>query len=307
MRKLVKVTAAVIVLAVLLSGCQSPSGQIEVRVIVTRDFGNELLLNEVVTVDDGSTAMDALKQVAEVETAHGGGFVNAINGVRSSAGKDWFFYVNGILLNVGASGYILCQGGVEHWDFHDWGFYDFIPAIIGDFPEPFVHGYEGEVRPTVVIYRGGLEKEAGDVAGVLTQLGVGNVSVVGSGELSQDEKEWCNLILLGDMDSELISELNQVRDRLSFYAYFEGGGLVVLNSEGEVGAEYGAGSGLIQATQNPWNPNGIGACQNVVWMVSGTDEAGVRDAVDILVSRYAEFQYAFAAVIAEGEVIKVPR
>ncbi|GAI85551.1 unnamed protein product, partial [marine sediment metagenome] len=36
---------------------------------------------------------------------------------------------------------------------------------------------------------------------------------------------------------------------------------------------------LIQATQNPWNPKGIGACENVVWLVSGTDEAGVKDAI----------------------------
>jgi hypothetical protein len=306
--KLVKVAAAVIALAVLLSGCRLlPSEPIEVGVIVTRSFGNGLLLDERVTVDDGSSARDALEQAASVETAYGGGFITAINGVPSTAGEDWFFYVNGILTNVGAGGYALHEGDVERWDFHSWGFYSFVSALVGDFPEPFVHGYGGEVCPAVVVYQPGLEDEAGDVAGMLARLGVGNVSAVTAAELSPEEKEWCNLILLGALDCELVSELNQLRDELCFYAYFEGGELLLLDSRGEVAGEYGAGCGLIQAAQSPWNPGGIGACQNVVWMVSGTDEAGVRDAADVLVNRSAELRHAFAAVIAGGEVIKVPQ
>ncbi|GAH87609.1 unnamed protein product, partial [marine sediment metagenome] len=126
-------------------------------------------------------------------------------------------------------------------------------------------------------------------------------------ELSENEKESRNLLLLGTMDCQHISELNQAWNRLGFFAYFKNGNLVVLNTEGEVVTEYGAGVGLIQATQNPWNPKGIGACENVVWLVSGTDEAGVKDAIHALVNRYTEFQYACAAVVANGEIIKVPQ
>ena len=111
-------------LAVPLGGCQStPSGQIEVRVIVTQDFNSTLMLDELVTLDDGSTAMDALQQVAIVETKYGGGFVEAINGVGSQypgTNKDWFYYVNEVSPNVGAAAYILHDGDVEHWDFHEW-------------------------------------------------------------------------------------------------------------------------------------------------------------------------------------------
>jgi len=307
MKKLVKL-AAVVALAVLLSGCRPPtSEQIEVRVIVSHDFGNEALLDELVMVDNGSSALDALEEVASVETAYGGGFVTAINGTSSAAGEDWFFYVNGILTNVGARGYALRQGDVERWDFHTWGFCSFVSALIGDFPEPFRHGYGGEVSPTVVVYPPGLENEAGDVAARLAQLGVGNVSTVTAAELSPEDKGRCNLILLGARDCELVAEVNQLRDELCFYAYFEGGELLLLDSRGEVAEEYGAGCGLIQASQNPWNPSGIGACQSVVWVISGTDEAGVRNAVDVLVNHSAELGHAFGAVIAGGEVIKVPR
>lgn len=120
------VVIAVIVaclLVVPLSGCQStPSGQIEVRVIVTQD-NSTLMLDKLVTLDDGSTAMDALQRVATVETKYGGGFVGAIDGVRSQypgTNKDWFYYVNGVSPNKGAAAYILHDGDVVHWDFHEW-------------------------------------------------------------------------------------------------------------------------------------------------------------------------------------------
>ncbi len=124
---LLKLVAIAIVVACLLaiplSGCQStPSGQIEVRVIVTQD-NSTLIPDKLVKLDDGSTAMDALQRVATVETKYGGGFVEAINGVRSQylgTNKDWFYYVNEVSPNVGAAAYILHDGDVVHWDFHEW-------------------------------------------------------------------------------------------------------------------------------------------------------------------------------------------
>jgi hypothetical protein len=81
------------------------------------------MLDKLVTLDDGSTAMDALQRVATVETKYVGGFVEAINGVRSQypgTNKDWFYYVNEVSPNVGAAAYILHDGDVVHWDFHEW-------------------------------------------------------------------------------------------------------------------------------------------------------------------------------------------
>ena len=89
-----------------------------------------------------------------------------------------------------------------------------------------------------------------------------------------------NLILIGSIDTELILELDRNWRRLGFFAHFQNGNIVTLNAKGDIAATYGTGVGLIQATQNPWHPNGIGACESVVWMVSGTDEVGVKAAVD---------------------------
>lgn len=284
--------------------------QIMVRVVVTENFGQKLIFDKLLEVSSGSSAMETLRKVAEVKTEYGGGFVDAINGIRSgfSGGttRDWFVYINGILANTGVLDYTLHNGDVQHWDIHDWGFRQFIPAIVGGFPEPFLHGYSGRISRTVIAFDKGFEEEAENLKQVLVRMGTGNVSAKTITQLTQSDKETCNLILLGTLDAVILAELNQIWKKLGFFAFFRNGKLVVLNLEGKETVEHGAETGLIQATQSPWNPKGIGACENVVWMVSGTDSAGVRNALDIMMNRAIDWQYACAAVITSRGVIRVP-
>ncbi len=288
-------------------------GTLMVRVVATQNFGEELIFDETLEVAPDTSAMAALMKVAEVETAYGGGFVNGINGVRSGyTGRektemDWFFYVNGIQSNVGALDYKLQNGDVQHWDFHSWSFRHFIPAIIDGFPAALRSGFGGKVSPNLIVCQDNIKESAKKLQKKLVKLGVNNISIRSFSEFTVNEKESSNLILVGLPDNNLISELNQNWQRLGFFAYFENGNLIVINSGGEVTAKYGAGAGLIQVTQNPWNPKGIGACENVVWLVSGTDEAGVGNALDTLINHHSEFQYACAVVVADGRIIEVPQ
>lgn len=302
---------------VILAACSSspserPVTDTAVKIAVTQNFGRELILERSLNIKDGVSVLDALKQVARVETAYGGGFVSGINGIRSSyagggrAKEDWFFYVNGLISNAGASDYVLQPGDTAQWDFHDWNLHSFTPAVIGHFPEPFLHGYGGKTRPTVIVHTDKFREGAGTLVRRLGELGVSAVSKEFSA-LSPSEKENNNLILIGTPDVEAISELNRHWKRLGFFACFADGNLVVLNAAGEVTGKYGNSAGVIQATQNPWNPNGIGAGENVVWLVTGTDEAGVRAAIDVLVDRNTDLRYAHAAVIVNREIVKIPR
>ncbi len=192
----------------------SESNATTAMVVVTRNFGTEVILAKEIEVGDGPSAMEALKRVADVKTAYGEGFVVDINGVKSGhtegESADWFFYVNGILANTGALGYNLRGGDIEQWDFHDWSFHAFIPAIIGHFPEPFRHGYRGNICPTIVVYDEGLGETAQALADRLKGLGVKDVFVQNVKGLSQESKKQSNIILLGTANHELISELNRI-------------------------------------------------------------------------------------------------
>ena len=284
-----------------------------VKVVVASDFGKEILLEKTVEIGQNTTALDALQQVAEVETKYGGGFIRAINGISSEyegvnrIRKDWLFYVNGISANIGAGDYILRDGDIEHWEFRDWSFGQFVPAIIGDFPEPFLHGYGGVVYSTIIAYQGGWEGDARRIADRLSQLGVKSIHTKSINALMLNEKESSNLILLGTIDCRSMEELNQIWDRLGFYIHFKDDRLKVFAMEGNLATEYTAEAGFIQATQSPWNPKGIGVCENVVWVVSGLDETGVKNAVDNLVSHHDGFEYACGIVLAGGEIIRVPQ
>ena len=312
MKKILTVAITLFVLAGILVGCATTTTppttaeQISVRVIATRDFGAEFIFDRTAEVVAGITAEKALGQVAELGKA--GSYVEGIDGLYGTSTEYWFYYLNGVMANVFASGYKLQPGDMQHWDYHDYNYtMQGCNAIIGDFPEPFLHGYGGKVSPTVVAYTGNLEGEAERLKSRLGELGVKEVSVRSAIELPTGDKGLSNLILMCTMDFELVAELNEVYDRVGLFAHFKDGKLQAFNSKGEVSAEYGAGCGVIQAAQNIWNPKGSWNCETVVWMVSGTDEAGVKSAVEALLDRYSEIQYASAVVIADGEIIKIPQ
>ena len=313
-RALALIFVLLVLLAAIFSGCpaQPPAAGSDqpatVTVAVTRDFGQELILAEELIIEDGTDAMTALKTVAEVEAKYGGGFVAAINGIKSEEADqmDWLYYINGISLSLGAKDYRLGDGDIEHWDFRDWSYQQMIPAIIGAFPQPFLSGIKGEVKPTVVVYDAPFAEEAGALKAKLEGRGVAEVRLESAETLSDGVKEQNNLIMVGRADNGLILELNELPKKMGFFAYFEGGKIIVLNEKGEPAGEYGAGWGLIQATQNPWSPGGIGSGEGCVFIVSGGDETGIRSAAQALIDNSDGLHYAYAVLVNNNEIIKIP-
>jgi hypothetical protein len=117
---------------------------------VTRDFGASLVTTRRVAA--GQSALTALRRSTQVETSYGGRFVESVAGVAGSRshGRDWIYYVNGIEAGTGAADYELHPGDREWWDLRAWSDLLQTPVVIGDWPEPFVHGFEGR-RPRVQV------------------------------------------------------------------------------------------------------------------------------------------------------------
>ena len=144
-----------------------PSGPAAVQVTVTRDFGADGLVHA--RAAPSQSAMNALRRNADVSTAYGGRFVSSINGIAGNTGNgwDWFYFINGIEANRGATDYTLHPGDHEWWDYRYWASYIHVPVAIGAWPEPFVHGFKG-TQPRVRV--SGL-KCSNQLAGALKTAG----------------------------------------------------------------------------------------------------------------------------------------
>jgi Domain of unknown function (DUF4430) len=137
--------------ACLLAGCgEEAAGEGEARLWITRDRGAEVVMDT--TVPAGISALEALRRKAEVETRYGGRFVQAVDGIEGDLARqrDWFWFVNGYEGDRSAADYELHDGDVLWWDHRSWAGEMRQPVVVGAFPEPFLHGYDGKRRPAVV-------------------------------------------------------------------------------------------------------------------------------------------------------------
>jgi hypothetical protein len=145
--------ALLLAAACLLVGCgEEAAGEGTARLWVTRDRGSEVVMTT--TVPAGISAMEALRRKAEIETRHGGRFVQSIEGIAGDISKqqDWFWFVNGYEGDRSAAEYRLHDGDVLWWDHRSWEQQMRQPVVVGAFPEPFLHGWGGKRRPAIVIY-----------------------------------------------------------------------------------------------------------------------------------------------------------
>lgn len=269
-------TLVVVAAAVTTSGCGlgAGPGTHNAAVTVTRNFGSTRVANVSEPHVAGSeTVMRMLERHFRVQTRYGGGFVEAIDGVSgSSSHRDWFYYVNGVEAAKGAAATPVHRGDRIWWDLHDWSATQTIPAVVGSFPEPFLHGVGGKRLPTTIQCAPGVERACQRVSGelaaehvpVATQL-IGTGS--GTDSLAVVVGPW------RDIQPEIVAELVDHGPAASgVYARFSQGGNVMelLDPRGQVARRLGPGAGLIAATAE-------GSSQPT-WLVTGTDLAGVSAA-----------------------------
>jgi len=261
--------------ALLLASCglgpgQAPGG---VQLTVTREFGAHAMRSFAAPrVHGQETVMSLLMRNATVRTRYGGGFVQSIDG--RSGGEaggepvDWFYYVNGVEAGRGAAATNVHAGDRIWWDLHDWSQTEDIPAVVGSFPEPFVHGVGGRRLP-VRVECAQLEGEAcRTVALRLRAVGVPvALAAVGPG----DEPETLR-VMVGPWSAIAASPTGQSIESgpkaSGVYARFapDGQTLTVLDPRGRVARTLTAGAGLVAAT--------AASGEDPVWLVTGTDEAG---------------------------------
>lgn len=299
--------AAGLTLAAAAIGCGAGAGAepTSVKLTVTDGFGAKTLLEEPgAKVAGGDTVMRFLQRNAKVETRYGGGFVQAIDGVKGgrtgSRPVDWFYFVNGILEDEGAASTEVRQGDRVWWDRHDWGSATNTPAVVGSFPEPFVSGMDGKKFSTRIECDEAITDACDTVQKKFNEdLGL----VVGKSRIGT-EGGFENLrVIVGRWPSVRVDRsLVRIEDgpkSSGVYAKMtkDGKTLTVLNAQGKSVQELGPGTGLIAATR--WREDAP------TWVVTGTDDAGVRAAAAALDESALGEKFALA-ISPEGQAVALP-
>ena len=167
-----------LVVVCLLAGCGGSSEEAgTAQLWVTRDRGQELVLDA--EVPAGQTLMRALASELDIETRYGGRFLQSAAGLEGSLDgqRDWFWFVNGYEGNRSAAEYKLRDGDVAWWDYRSWEREGEARVVVGAFPEPFVHGFGGDVRPAAVRYAPSEKARAEELA---SEVGADSVAPLGT-------------------------------------------------------------------------------------------------------------------------------
>jgi hypothetical protein len=291
--------------AATLAGCGlgPGAGTSQVSLTVTRGFGERRIGTVNSNHIPGSeTVMRMLERSFKVQTRYGGGFVQSIAGITGSASRyDWFYYVNGIQAAQGAASTAVHRGDRIWWDLHDWAATDSVPAVVGSFPEPFVHGIGGRRLPTVIECAPGATGACTKVSAELKAAGVPVASQLlgtgsGTDSLGVIVGTWAQI--RGVVAAALVQ---RGPGRSGVYAKFAGPprspSLQLLDPAGQVVRTLGAGSGLIAATRDN--------VSQPVWLITGTDSTGVAAAAAALTA--ARLHNHFALAVGGGGVdVPVP-
>jgi|YNPNPStandDraft_1061719.scaffolds.fasta_scaffold01720_8 hypothetical protein len=279
-------------------------------VVITIDYGEELVLTQQIQSNDSLSAFDALCRVATVGS--NGGFVNSINNVTSTysifneESKDWFYYINGVLSPVGSQAYMVHDGDVIHWDYHTWVDYKSSTVIIGDYPEPFLHGFNGKRPGSFIVYTSDFIDEAEEVRETLLSLYSVNSSLIPVNSLNNEVKTRGNLILIGTLDDHpLIKSIMDSSSMLGLFIRYKDNGIEILDELYRSTGYFDHG-GCIIALQNHWNPKGSVHGENIIWIITGVTSSDVEKACDLLCYKADVIRYANSVVVIDDEVMRVP-
>ena len=272
-----------------------------VKLLVTGDFGSRPVGSQGPPVVRGAeTVMSLLERNHTVTTRFGGGFVQSVEGLAggSEGGRpvDWFYYVNGVQAGQGAAATNVHPGDHIWWDRHDWSQTESIPAVVGSFPEPFLNGLEGKRLP-VRVECSAAEAACHTVTERLRAAGVpAAVSAIGAGggkTLRVLVGPWRAVSL-----EPGVAALERGPRTSGVYARLAGDGATItaLDADGLPVRTLASGTGLIAATRQRE--------EAPVWVVTGTDAAGVRAAA----GAFDEGSLAgrFAVAVRAGVVIALP-
>ena len=190
------------------------------------------------------------------------------------------------------------DGDVAHWDIMKYvnseesGIF-FKPRPIMDYPEPFLHGYNGTVWNITIVYPAG-DKSYNDIAlnikKKLNESGVPNenINITTDVNLTNDEKRGNHLILLGTpTENNITAEVNANHTEVGMPVYYD-------TSTGKfvddvTDTPLGEGAVIVEACDNPFNNVDINDTwmdsNQTIWIATGKTGEFAKEAAEWLINR----------------------
>jgi hypothetical protein len=264
------------------AGCSFGPGAVSsaVTLRVTEDFGAHTVTQLALgSVPSRETDLQMLEHHARVRTKpggpkSGGRLVESIDGDSGAAGRRaWSYYVNGVRLTKTAGNVGLVKGDHVWWDLHA-GPADAVRAVVGSFPEPFLHGLFGRRYPSTIECSPGMKASCASITAEFTRFHI-PLSPAGAGYGSGTDSLSINVGTWDQLSTEVVAGL-----------IAKGPGASGEDAAGHVIRTLGPGAGLIAATAGPSDVP--------TWVVAGTDRAGVAAAAHALTVSALAGRFALA-------------
>jgi hypothetical protein len=267
--------------------------------------------------------------------------IDGLSGGREgSDAVDWLYYVNGVQAPRGAAETVVHHGDRIWWDLHDWSQTEEVPAVVGSFPQPFSSGIEGKRLPVRIECLLPASASCGMALRRLRSVGVRAATAApssagegssaapaaspGPGEETSAApaaspglgegtsaapaalpgaggRPTALRVLVGPFAAiaarePAVRQLEQGPRASGVYARFypDGRALTVLDARGRTMGTLGAGTGLVAATRSGQGPP--------VWLITGTDTAGVDLAARALTEARLRDRFALALTARDAAV-----
>ncbi|SDP45112.1 DUF4430 domain-containing protein [Halobacillus aidingensis] len=132
MKKWNTLLTAMILAVGMLAGCGTQEGsetsatqeeqvqEVTVQVQLSKNDGEEMIAEDEITVEEGTTLMEVMEDNYEVEQSEG--FINSIEGIAGNQEEKmaWMYTINGDEAMVGANEYEVEDGDEIVFDYQSW-------------------------------------------------------------------------------------------------------------------------------------------------------------------------------------------
>ncbi len=291
-----------------------------VDVTVTTDGGSELVIRKSIRLKRGMTALDALREVADVRVGPGG-VISQVNGVGGGSLKQfgpekagWFYRVNGVEADKAPERFRLKSGNSLWWDLRRYDIYERIPVAVGVFPDPLLTGFRESDWPLRIVWGDKFERDAEiftdqyfqkidpEIVPLRDTGGIGGVGGGADDEIPVEavRRKWMTLVIARWEDARLDPYLIDIGLDPRGYgvtAWVEGTQIRYQGPMDEFSRRLDTAEGLVWATTIDGEPD-----SEPVIVITGTTDEGVRAAARTLLRAGMQFHIS-GVVDREGNLL----